>query len=280
MNVCVVCKSPQDGFRPYWRILKRCETCGHVMADIDLNTFDPRGLYRESYFSGDEYDNYLRDRRVFEKQFMHRLGLLARFQPTGTLIEIGCAYGIFLSLAMQRYAATGFDIVPESIDYARNTLGVDARCEDFLQASVRPASTDIVVMWDTIEHLARPDLTVDKVARVLRPGGYCALTTGDIGSIMARVRKDRWRLIHPPTHLHYFSRHTISRLLSNAGLTPVQCTYVGVRRSVRQIAYSLFGMQRHGASRIYRALSTSRAGDLSFALNTYDIFFVVGQKSR
>ena len=60
-------------------------------------------------------------------------------------------------------------------------------------------------MWDTIEHLKRPDLFVQKAAADLRPGGLIALTTGDIGSLNARLRGARWRMIHPPTHLHYFS---------------------------------------------------------------------------
>ncbi len=250
------------------------------MADIDAQSLTLKAIYSDSYFSGDEYVDYLSDSPVFERQFQDRLWVVKRFQPDGDLIEIGCAYGFFLAVAQEDYRVRGFDIAEGPVAYARERLGVDARCEDFLDASLEPESADVVVIWDTIEHLPRPDLTVDKVARVLRLGGFLFLTTGDIGSVLARLRRVKWRLIHPPTHLHYFSRRTIAMLLENAGLQPVEMKYVGVWRSLRQIAYSLLMLGKQRPSRLYRLIADSSLGDFSVVLNMYDIMLVVGQKMR
>ena len=57
-------------------------------------------------------------------------------------------------------------------------------------------------LWDTIEHLAEPEAYLEKIAKSLPVGGWLFLTTGDIGSPMARARGSRWRMIHPPTHLY------------------------------------------------------------------------------
>jgi SAM-dependent methyltransferase len=203
---------------------------------------------------------------------------MTRFQPGDALLEIGRAYGFFLALARRHYRACGFDIAPGPVAYARGELGVDARCEDFLEAPLGAASADAAAMWDTIEHLPRPDLTVAKVGRVLKPGGFLRLTTGDVGSLVARVRREKWRLFHPPTHLHYFSRSTIARLLATAGLRVVRTRHVGVRRSVRQVTYSLLALGRGRPSRLYDRIAASAVGGLSFVLNTYDIMLVVGQK--
>ena len=173
----------------------------------------------------------------------------------------------------------GFDVAEEPVAYARECLGVEARCQDALDVSLEAESADVVVMWDTIEHLPRPDLVVDKVVQALRPAGFLFLTTGDIGSVLARLRRERWRLVHPPTHLHYFSRETIARLLEGRGLQPVEMRYVGTRRSLRQIAHSLLVPGKERPSRVYRLLSASRLADLSFVLNTYDILLVVAQKA-
>jgi 2-polyprenyl-3-methyl-5-hydroxy-6-metoxy-1,4-benzoquinol methylase len=249
------------------------------MADVDATHLDFQAIYSDEYFAGEEYADYVRDRRVYEKQFRERLQLIGRFQPSGDLIEIGCAYGFFLAVARQSYRVQGFDIAAGPVAYAREQLGVDARCEDFADAAIADESADVVVMWDTIEHLPRPDRTVDKVGQVLRPGGFLFLTTGDIGSVLARVRRERWRLIHPPTHLHYFSRKTIAQLLGNAGLQVVETKYVGVRRSLRQMAYSLFALGKARPSRLYRLIADSPLGDLSVVLNLYDIMLVVGRKA-
>src|SRR5262249_32945635 len=177
--------------------------------------------------------------RIFEQQFRDRLGTVKRFQPSGDLIEIGCAYGFFLTVAQEHYRARGFDIAAGPVAHAREHLGVDACCADFVDAALEPASVDVVVMWDTIEHLPRPDLTIDKGGGVLRPGVFLLWTTGDMESVMARVRGEKWRLIHPQTHIHYFSRKTMRDMLERVGLQVEKTGYVGTRRSVRQMAYSL-----------------------------------------
>jgi 2-polyprenyl-3-methyl-5-hydroxy-6-metoxy-1,4-benzoquinol methylase len=279
VDICVVCRARGE-FRPFWTGLKQCVDCGHIMADMNIKGLDLKEIYGDRYFSGDEYENYLRDRAVFEKHFKKKLKLVKKFQPVGDLIEIGCAYGFFLEVARRDYHVLGFDISEGPVAYARQNLGVDARCEDFLDAAVEPESADMVVMWDVVEHLPRPDLTIEKASRVLRPGGFLALTTGDIGSVMARMRGGKWRLVHPPTHLHYFNRKSIMRLLESSGLKPVLTKYVGVRRSLRQIAYSLLMLGKQRTSRLYRIIANSRLGNLSFVLNTYDIILVVAKKTQ
>lgn len=278
-DVCIICHDQEKRFSYLWPGLKQCSYCGYCMTDIDIQSLNMREIYGDSYFCGDEYADYMRDRPMFTKQFRRCLQEVKRFQPGGELVEIGCAYGFFLSVAQQDYRVHGFDIAEGPVAYARVALGVDAHCADFLEALLEPASVDVVVMWDTIEHLPRPDLTIGKVGQVLRPGGFLFLTTGDIGSNLARLRREKWRLFHPPTHLHYFSRVTIARLLETAGLQVVKTTYVGVRRSVRQVAYSLLVLGKRRPSRFYSIIADSRIGDLSFVLNTYDIMLVVGQKA-
>ncbi len=278
MDFCVVCQDTTAEFRPFWPGIKRCSMCGHCVADIDTQDLDLRMVYSDSYFSGDEYADYLRDRRVFEKQFEDRVRDVKKYQSSGNLLEIGCAYGIFLKVAQRDFQVQGYDIAAGPVTYAKECLGLNVYCEDFQNAAVEPESVDVVTMWDTIEHLPRPDLYIEKVVQALKPGGFFFLTTGDIGSQIAQVRREKWRLIHPPTHLHYFNRQTIVRLLASKGLQVVHTKYVGVRRSLRQIAYSVLVLGKRN-SRLYQLLDHSPVGDLSFVLNTYDIMLVVGQKT-
>jgi SAM-dependent methyltransferase len=84
-----------------------------------------------------------------------------------------------------------------------------------------PDSFDAVCMWDTIEHLPNPRDFLCAARRVLKRQGHLYLTTGDAGSLNARVRGRRWRQIHPPSHLQYFSRRTITELLRQCGFQVV-----------------------------------------------------------
>jgi 2-polyprenyl-3-methyl-5-hydroxy-6-metoxy-1,4-benzoquinol methylase len=153
------------------------------MADLDAPGLDFKTIYSDRYFSGDEYVDYLRDQIVFEKQFRDRLRKIEKFRSSGDLIEVGCAYGFFLAVAKEHFRVRGYDISEGPVNHARSQLGVDAHCEDIVNVPLAAESVDVVVMWDTVEHLPRPDLTVDKIGYILRPGGYLFLTTGDIGSL-------------------------------------------------------------------------------------------------
>jgi SAM-dependent methyltransferase len=277
MGMCVACGG-SAGWEPLWQRLLKCPLCGHCIADLDLEKLDPAQIYSPAYFAGDEYADYLADRGSMEKHFRTRLREILRYRTSGRLIEIGCAYGFFLNLARRHFDVIGYDISPAAVRHAVSEFAVDARCEDLVHTHLEPESADLVVMWDVIEHLPRPDLTVFEAGKALRPGGYLFATTGDIGSLLARLRKAKWRLIHPPSHLHYFNQISIGRLLSRADLSVLKVRHVGVRRSVRQTAYSLCMLGSGKFPGLYKAISSSPFADLSFALNTFDIMLVVAQK--
>jgi len=140
------------------------------------------------------------------------------------------------------------------------------------------ARYDVVALWDTIEHLARPDLYIEKATQLLKPGGVLCATTGDIDSPVARLRGQRWRLIHPPTHLYYFSRTSIGKLFEQHGLEIVHFQHVGYSRSVQQMLYSLLVLNRE--TEIRKAIYNAVKPLFSFPLylNLYDIMFVIARK--
>lgn len=248
------------------------------MANIDLETFNPATLYNEDYFTGDEYADYLRDRKTLERNFSARLKEVRCFHSGGALIEIGCAYGYFLKLASSHFSVRGFDIAEPALEHAQKVLGLPVENIDFLDARLDQKIANVIVMWDTIEHLIRPDLIIRKASQVLKDGGSLFLTTGDIGSLFARLRGKNWRLIHPPTHLHYFNKDTIRRLLDDAGFETITIKYVPVWRSLRQILYSLFALGKNEIPYFYHRIENTRIAEIALPLNTMDIMLVVGRK--
>jgi SAM-dependent methyltransferase len=175
-----------------------------------------------------------------------------------------------------RLQVEGVDISEDAISYARAELRLPVTATDFLHYEVR-GNVDVVCLWDTIEHLEKPHLYLEKASRSMNPGGVIAITTGDIGSVVARLRGARWRQIHPPTHLHYFSKATLTRLLGNYGFRVRYCGYEGMYRSLDTMAYIILNI-KHQKPGLYRVLK--EAGLLRWALymNLYDILFVVAEK--
>ena len=209
---------------------------------------------------------------------------LASYLPnrqTQSLFEIGCAYGFFLELARKEFAQVrGVDISEDAVRHARETLGVDAVKADFLDDAAGNGF-DVYCLWDTIEHLMEPDRVIAKIARVIRPRGLVAITTGDIGSALARIQGRRWRMIHPPTHLHYFSRATLERLLLRYGFEILTVDYPRTTRSLRMILSGLLVLGRPPSSwtiALYRKLERLPFLDSSIPLNTFDIMYVIARR--
>ena len=261
--------------------LVRCRQCGFVSADLQLGPDELAALYSHRYFAGEEYRDYVAERALIERQFRARLARLQRFVASPgskRLFEIGAAYGFFLSVAREVFArAEGIDIAADAAAMARESFGLPVATGDFLEHRIDGA-VDVVCLWDTIEHLARPDLYVEKAAAVLEPGGMLALTTGDIESLVARMRGAKWRQIHPPTHLHYFSRATLTRLLERFGFRIKYVGHEGMTRSVDTMAFILLTIKRrqHG---LYRALKRAHLLDWHLHLNLRDILFLVAERT-
>ena len=274
--LCLVCGGPR--LEPHLAILRRCPACGFVTAALDA-AIDSRRLYGSGYFSGEEYLDYRSDEAFFKRCFRSRLAEVLARKPGGTLLEIGAAYGFFLDLAKEHFRVLGYEVNEEAARYAREKFGVDVRTEDFLACSAddMQGEVDATVMWDVIEHLERPDLYLARVAKLSRPGALLYITTGDIGSFVARWQGCRWRMIHPPTHVHYFNRETLSRLLADHGFRVLDIRAVGVARSVRQVLYSILVLRMQRPA-LYETCARLVPPTWGFTLNTFDIMQVVAQK--
>lgn len=273
---CLVCS--QQGFEPFLDVLLKCPVCGFVTARLD-DPIDTRQLYEGAYFTGQEYLDYRGDEAFLKRNFRRRLAEILGRCPGGRLLEIGAAYGFFLDLAREHFQTVGFEVNREAVRHARESLGLDVRTDDFLETDERGigGKVDVTVMWDVIEHLERPDRFLARVAELSKPGAVLCLTTGDIGSALARWRGRKWRMIHPPSHLHYFDRSTITRLLANHGFEVVDIRAIGVARSFRQILYSLLVLGIRLPA-VYRTMEKITPAAWGVTINTFDIMQVTASR--
>ena len=252
-----------------------CPRCELVFYAGEVPESD---LYREDYFAGGEYLDYRRDKEILQRNFGRSIAILRRLAPSGRLLEVGSAYGFFLELAQSHWDASGIDVSREAVRYSREVIGVDAREAEFLELPEEPETYDAICLWDTVEHLPHPVRTLEKAARCLKPGGIVALTTGDVESRLARWRGERWRQVHPPTHLFYFSRRTLERALESSGLEVRDVSYVGYSRGSRAMLYGLLALGGKKTGWLYEALTLGGRLDFPIYLNLYDILLVVAQK--
>ncbi len=281
LRPCPVCGN-RTALDYLWRTpLVRCPKCSFAYVNQLPTLQELEAFYSSAdYFHGKlDYSNYVADKRSTQLHFRHRIAALRQFRSGGELFEAGCAYGFFLELARQYWNVHGIDLSAPAAAYAAAELKLPVQHGDIEHYPLAPNSLDVITMWDTIEHLTDPVGVIAKSAGAVRPGGILALTTGDIDAVLPRFLKKRWRLIIP-SHLHYFSRKSMVRLLTDQGFEVVHFSYVSYFRSLRQMAKVITWNKPgvHWRHALLHTIQKMPGMQLPVPLNLYDIMFVIARK--
>lgn len=271
---CIICEQTRtDNFMSG---LKKCANCGLVFADMEISDEEVKRIYQKEYFFGRVYVDYIKERTAQNLNFNKRLHRLLQYVDSPkqkSLFEIGSAYGFFLDLARKEFGfVKGIDITEDGCAYAGQKLGLNVVRGDFLKFDIEKDKYDVFCLWDTIEHLKEPHLYIEKISNCIKRGGLISLTTGDIESLNAKLTKSKWRLIHPPEHLFYFSRKTITNLLEKYGFEIAKVEYCGSYRTLN----FLFLNRQNSIS--YKLLKRTRLLDIPFYLNLFDIMFLIARR--
>jgi SAM-dependent methyltransferase len=187
----------------------RCGRCGHMQIEpMPERTVLENGYAQAASkdYIGEEAGQRETARRALELIEQHA-------NHNRTLLDLGCWVGFLLAEAQHRgWKATGVESSEFGSAYARDRLGLEVITADLLSAPLPRAEFDAVTMGDVIEHLIAPAEALDRIRGALAPGGILWLTLPDAGSRVARVMGRRWWSVIP-THVQYFTRHSIMTLL-------------------------------------------------------------------
>src|SRR5204862_4988484 len=103
----------------------------------------------------------------------------------------------------------------------------------------RVGPVDVIALFDVAEHLPEPRETLALCARHLNPGGIVVITTGDFGSLVARLAGVRWRLMTPPQHLWFFTQESVRLMSASLGLSMIRVDHPWKTVPVSLIVFQL-----------------------------------------
>jgi 2-polyprenyl-3-methyl-5-hydroxy-6-metoxy-1,4-benzoquinol methylase len=205
----------------------KCDVCDLVYAAPWEKAIQGRD-FNESYYRRGVYADYLSDAGAIRKNAQRTLGELENLVEGRALLDVGCATGFFLEAARSRgWTVRGLEVSNYAAEYARRELHLDVVSGSIESFADDSSKFDVVTLWDTIEHLGRPDLALSNIRRLLHPQGVLVLSTGDYGSMLRRITGKRWRLFADPTHNFFFEESTLKRLLDQTGYELVHLTRRG-----------------------------------------------------
>jgi 2-polyprenyl-3-methyl-5-hydroxy-6-metoxy-1,4-benzoquinol methylase len=219
----------------------KCDDCGLVFLREVRGDTGPEGLYSANYFeSRDEYflqtakQNSHQTSGEHIESFRKGLRLLRPYKHGGRLLDLGCAVGVFLSLAKEEgWEVCGVDVSEYAISCAKKHCEAEVHAGELADIGFPDASFDVITMWDVVEHFDRPGETLREVHRILKEDGIILLDTPNEGSLLRKVARGIYKVsggrISYPTrklyheyHRYYFTESTLRRILEAAGFAIVQ----------------------------------------------------------
>ena len=232
MNGKVVCWCGNSETIPFSTDYVRCPVCETlVWADKGKNQQALKDYSEEGYY-GSRYwfehqteelgfeDILRRSRSDLSGRCLYWLKTLLKHRlPPASALELGSAHGGFVAmLARCGYSASGLEISPQIVDYARQSFQVPMLAGPLEEQKIPAESLDLLILMDVLEHLPDPVATLRHGLRLLKPDGLLVIQTpcfdprqtfqelNDGGHPFARM-------LIPLEHIHLFSEQGITKLL-------------------------------------------------------------------
>jgi len=163
-----------------------------------------------------------------------RISTLLKSRPPGKVLDLGCSSG----LLSERLRAMGHHVTGVDLN---EIAGVKERTDDFYRADLNEGvppevgtGFDIVLAADVLEHLVNPGALMRQVRNVLTPEGTAIFCVPNIAHWYPRFRSTfgmfdyDQRGILDSTHLRFFTRRSIQKLIERQGFTVRRLEPVGL----------------------------------------------------
>lgn len=155
-------------------------------------------------------------------------------KPGMVVLDYGCGAGVsLLELAAIGADAYGIEADP-NVRQVVDQLKLRIHIGMIDDAPYQEGQFDLIILNQVIEHLPDPAAILEKLRRLLKPGGRFALSFPNAGSVYARQFGRRWINWHIPYHLHHFNAKSMRlfferngwKVLSTRTLTPNLWTFL------------------------------------------------------
>lgn len=250
----------------------RCRRCGHRQLERMPDDSELSEAYEQA--ASDDYISEEEGQRATARTILKRIEL--HRQP-GELADLGCWVGYLLSEAQKRgWRTAGVEPSDFASRYARDQLGLEVSTGDLFAADLPMHRFDAVFMGDVIEHIPAADAAVQEARKFLVPGGVLALTLPDAGSWVARLLGRRWWSVIP-THVHYFTRHSIGVMLTRQEFEVVEICPAPKTFSVQYYVDRLGGYWDGLARRLVQFVDAIGVADRLWTPNLRDRMLVVAR---
>jgi SAM-dependent methyltransferase len=212
----------------------RCLDCG--FGQVFISPQEIAAFYDQGYFKGEKASFAQEEETQAGPAHGYWLEKQLSFFPRGAalqVLEIGPGLGgQFAGYLQEHYPQVTYEAV-EISDFASERLKArgftihTGKISDPKVLKECEGRFDLVIGTEVIEHDPDPKPFVESVYRMLKPGGRCAFTTGNLDGWIARIRREKWYYLDPPAHVSFYTPESAKLLFRGAGFPKVSIWKVG-----------------------------------------------------
>ena len=215
---CPACKSVQ---RRDLGIKNKLEIVSCLECDTIYTPYSP--WYSSTYYYVDYHEHCDPAPNAYVRARLHEItSEFAPYRQNNRLLDVGCGAGAMLEAATKNgWNVQGVDVSASAVKHSRS-LGFDVFHGELQEAKLPDQYFDVVTAGELLEHVFDPQVVMNEIARLLRPGGLLWTTTPHSRGLSARVLGIEWGNVRPPEHLQLFSSSGLRLVLERAGFHDVK----------------------------------------------------------
>ena len=182
------------------------------------NKKDPDGVLR------DRIKNHNKEKNNFIMNNENLIKIINSLRYK-SLCDIGCGAGYLLSaLKKNKHKILGIDNDIKALYLASQyskTIKINLN-DKKLNVNKK---FDLITCYHVIEHIKRPENLIKNIYQMLNKDGHIIIGTPDFDSAMARLFKNKYRLLHDKTHISLFSLDSLCRFLRDYKFKVIQLDF-------------------------------------------------------
>lgn len=217
---CPVCrkKNAKKLFLKNGFFYNQCKTCKMVYVNPVM-----KDKYLDLYYKNNHTAQALahnQETEFYRRIYTNGLREITKFKKSGSLLDLGCSSGLFLTLAKKwGFQTYGIEINTKEANIAKKSghsiLGPT------IQSLDKHFKFDVICLWDVFEHIKNGLMMLKTIKQHIKHRGLVFLQIPNANGLAPRILHEHCNMFDGFEHVNLYSPKTITTQVSAAKLKVV-----------------------------------------------------------
>lgn len=205
--------------------LVKCSSCGFIYtnprpSDGWYKNYLEHCMLNKLGVTGGSYERQMKEKGNFYKKILILLKM-QRSQGKPKLLDIGCAGGAFLDMALEEgFEAMGCDCESTEVYNTLKNKKLNLLVGSLEKLGLKKESFGIITLLDTLEHVRDPLKMLKHIHGLLMPGGILLIVVPNFSLYYLQYKlgfkKINIQHFAVWTHVNFFTPYTMTKFLTKA----------------------------------------------------------------